>query len=62
MKLRFFKFVPTAIVDTDKTALIGINNPGAILTIDGKMVIHPENKTLEISEIETITQLLTKIK
>lgn len=62
MALKFFKFVPTSLVSIDKTVLKGIDNPGAIVTIEGRMVVHPENKTLQLSEIEVITELLIKTK
>lgn len=60
MALRFLKFENSQLRIATKKVLLGIDNPGAIITIKQVMVVQPENQTFQEIEKVKITELLTK--
>jgi hypothetical protein len=60
MALTFLQYDNFTLRVATKAILLSIDNPGAIFTQNKVMVIHPENKTFQVDEIEKITELLNK--
>ena len=60
MALRFLQYKDSKVAKATKEVLLGIDNPGAIITIKQVMVVQPENKTFREDERAKITELLTK--
>jgi len=60
MKITYLRFEDSQLRVANKEVLLTIDNPGAIFTRNRIMVIHPDNKTFGLDDIEKITELLTK--